>query len=918
MAKVSCLDKSVIQAGNPRTSIVTPAAGGRSGTGGEITADGGRANRTAGISQPRHIPHGKIVIRIALGINNKSQRPPLLNGKDKPDGPVLAAAEAGTCAAGQLLSISKVGDCLREVIGGLAYSDSTGAVGGRIRERLWYAWGPRGRRRTDTQLLHPNVGAISLCPPHHKPAQRPSQPPADYFSHINKVTKLLLLGIPCDSPSSCKRRTRCILRGLRYICSVLRCLGVIGWGLLILVRAQSDFSLSAIWREYRYAAKDHQLYGEENFWGITFEKGKSVIYRFQGATAPDTLWRGSLEIERILPGRYNPDEALLFRTEERLYRRSARYRMYLFSGGQAISIPGTYQEAELLPDGGVILADSQNLYLWRRDRPSLEQLTSCTGAIRAGTTDWLYEEEFGFTKAFAVSPSGAYLAYLAFDNTETPTWTLSYDEPDAPYPRYHTFPYPKVGQKNPRISLHLLSLADRSDKILLQDTAGGYIPLFFWSEMGDKLYFVHLKRLQNAFTLYKWEPNRINQVFFQDSTPYWFNLDNRRLFIQREDQPEFFYKAERGGPTIIERYDYKGRRLAQYIIPGLKDLLGYAQGKLFFTAWGKDPTAQRVGYLDLRRKSPVPQWLTTDTLWAEVQVSTSLLAITESAPLTPPRSYILDVATLKERYDLPDLNNHLRKQIPPLQVRFFRFAAESGDSLWASLLLPANFDPGKKYPVLVRFYGGPSSQTVSREFGGIWFFWEARLVQKGFLVAHVDGRGTALYEGKQRYGIYKDLGTLETADVVDFVQYLRRQPYVEKVYGMGWSFGGYVAARLAMEAPPDALAGAISIAPVTDWRLYDSAYTERFMQTPAENPDGYERTSLIKSGRRLQAPLLLIHGEADDNVHVQNSYLLIEALLRRYPEDPLTWCIYPGQNHGIGRYRYHLFLEVERFLGVRE
>jgi len=145
---------------------------------------------------------------------------------------------------------------------------------------------------------------------------------------------------------------------------------------------------------------------------------------------------------------------------------------------------------------------------------------------------------------------------------------------------------------------------------------------------------------------------------------------------------------------------------------------------------------------------------------------------------------------------------------------------------------------------------------------------------------------------------------------------LRQLPYVGKVYGMGWSFGGYVAARLAMEAPPDALAGVVSIAPVTDWRLYDSAYTERFMQTPAENPEGYARTSLLTMGRPLQAPLLLIHGEADDNVHVQHTYRLIEALLRRYPESPLTWRIYPGQNHGIGRYRYHLFLEVERFLGI--
>ena len=708
---------------------------------------------------------------------------------------------------------------------------------------------------------------------------------------------------------------RCTLRALSYICGMLGGMKGVAIGFVVLLWAQSDLSLSAIWREYRYISLDYELQAGEGFWGYAKEDG--ALYRFRGVSVAETLWKGSIPIARISLSRANPDEALLFEPVERLYRRSARYRVYLFSEGKTTAIPGIYQEGELLPDGRVVLADSQNLYLWSRGQTTPEKLTSARGFVQAGTADWLYEEEFGFTKAFSVSPSGAYVAYLTLDNSETPQWSLAYYEAGSPYPRQQTFPYPKVGQKNPRVALHLLSLGDRTDNILIRDTVGGYLPLFFWSEMGDELYLVHLNRLQNAFTLYRWEAGEM-RVFFRDSTAYWFNLDNRRLFVPRTDQPEFFYKAERGKAPVIERYDYKGRRLGQYAVPGLKDLIGYAQGKLFFTAWGRDPTAQRVGYIDFRRKGATAQWLTTDTLWAEVQVSASLIAITESASLSPPRTYLLDAATLKSRYVLPDLNQTLRRQLPPVQMRFFRFANEAGDSLWASLFLPANFDPARKYPVLVRFYGGPGSQTVSREFGNIWFFWEARLLQKGFIVAHVDGRGTGLYEGPLRYGIYKNLGTLETADVISFVKYLRGQPYVEKVYGMGWSFGGYVAARLAMEAPADALAGAISIAPVTDWRLYDTAYTERFMQTPNENPDGYERTSLIRAGRRLQAPLLLIHGEADDNVHVQNSYLLIEALLRRYPESPLTWRIYPGQNHSIGRYRYHLFLEVERFLGVKE
>jgi len=679
----------------------------------------------------------------------------------------------------------------------------------------------------------------------------------------------------------------------------------------VLLCAQ-PLTLEAIWQKHIYTPRSHYLNKGEGLWGYEDERG--ALYRFVAPAPAETL---RFQVPPIYYIEAKEPYALLYQRVKGLYRHSALHKLHFLNETGLQAIEELYREAAITPQGQVILADGQNLYFWTPSESKPQKLTFYEGAQQAGITDWLYEEEFGFTRAFEVSPSGEWVAYLLFDNTHTPTWSIPDYSTGKLYPAMQTFPYPKAGQPNPRIALHLYSLRTREDKVLYQDTTDGYIPLLFWSEMGDELYFVHLNRLQNRLTLYHWDARTTQpQVFFRDSTPYWFSSDNRHLFVQRTDQPEFFYKAERGQAPLIERYDYKGRRLAQYLIPGLKDMIGYAQGKLFFTAWGQDPTAQRIGYLALREKAPKPRWVTTDTLWAEAQLSQRLLAITESTPLKFPRTYILDVATLMKRYDLPDLNANLRKVLPPLQIRFFQFVNRSGDSLWASLLLPPDFDPKKRYPVLLRFYGGPGSQMVSRGFGGTWFAWEARLVQKGFLVAHMDGRGTALYDPARRYAIYKRLGSLETADLIDFITHLRRQPFVEKVYAMGWSFGGYLAARLAMEAPPDALAGAISIAPVTGWYLYDSAYTERFMQTPKDNPQGYEETSLLEKNSRLSAPLLLIHGEADDNVHVQNTYLLIDYLVMSGADNPLTWIVYPGQNHGIGRYRLSLFKEVERFIGV--
>lgn len=676
-----------------------------------------------------------------------------------------------------------------------------------------------------------------------------------------------------------------------------------------LVLAQ-PLSLSDIWRAYRYYAQTHDLVESLEGWYGQSEQGR--LYRIGPSLRAESLqYAPPLARWVVSPA---DKEWIAWQELQRGFRHSTAGRLQWFRGEKSQLLPGTsWREVAFTPDGSAIVAaDDHNLYLLRAGSLQWDTLTRYPSGFQAGTTDWLYEEEFGFTQAFAISPSGRYLAYLLFDNSHTATYPLTFY--GATYPTVRLLAYPKVGERNPRVHLRLLDLQTREEKELFADTVGGYLPWFGWSFMGDYLYFTHLNRPQNRFTLYQYEPDGSKRTpFLSDSTRGFFTWDDRRLVILCPDQPELFYLAAGQGAPELWRYDYKGRRVAMYKVPGLRNLIGCACGKVFFHAAGATPLHQRIGYLPLSGRSATPTWITADTLWAEGRVAGQVLHLQLSRFTDPPREEVRSACNPTRSMPLPDLNASLRPQIPPINVRFFQFSDAQGQKRWAYLLLPAAFDSTRRYPVVLTFYGGPGSQQVSTEFKNISFFWQAYLTQKGYIVACVDGRGTALYP-TERFSIYRRLGLPETEDIVAFLRWLRSQPYVGKIGAFGWSYGGYMALRVAFAAP-EALAASVAVAPVTDWRLYDSAYTERFMDLLDKNSEGYAGTSLPPRGQKLSVPVLLIHGDADDNVHVQHSYRFLEKLLSQQPEAPIEWRIFPNQNHGIGTYRYRVYWELEQFFG---
>ncbi|MCS7153861.1 MAG: prolyl oligopeptidase family serine peptidase [Bacteroidia bacterium] len=665
-----------------------------------------------------------------------------------------------------------------------------------------------------------------------------------------------------------------------------------------------ELSLSEIWREYRYYAQTHELVAGGEAWYGQTEEGK--VFRITKGLQVETLGVMGL-ISRWLP--YGKG-GLIWGKLRRAFRHSSYGELLWWQGTEQRPLPGSsWYEAALLPNGeGFIAADANNLYLWRGS--GWDTLTHYAGQQRAGTADWLYEEEFSITRTFEIAPSAQYVAYLLLDNTHTPIYPLLLSRAQS-YPYVQPIPYPRVGQRNPIVELHVYDLISRKDRRVWVDSVGGYIPWLGWSPMGDELYFVHLGRAQNRFTLYRYEVGQeAPKPFFSDSTAGFFTWDNRKLLVWRSDQPELFYLAGGKGTWEIWHYDYKGRRLGIYAPAGLRSLIGYAHGKLFFHAEGKTPKDQRIGYIPLRRGAS-PVWLTSETGWAEGEITGDLLWIKESRFLEPYREKVCDVSHPERCLEFPDLNAGLRQRMPKAQVRFLTYPGGDGRLRWGYLMLPASFDSTRRYPVILTFYGGPGSQQVSEEFKNLSFFWQAYLVQRGYIVACADGRGTALYP-TERFSVYRKLGLLEAEDLAAFVRYLRSLRYVGRIGAFGWSYGGYMAIRLAFAAP-EGLAAAVAVAPVTDWRLYDSAYTERFMDLAESNKEGYETTALPPRGVKLQVPLLIMHGDADENVHPQHTYEFLERLLRGQPEAPVEWRIFPGQNHGIGTYRYRVYWEVERF-----
>jgi dipeptidyl-peptidase-4 len=567
--------------------------------------------------------------------------------------------------------------------------------------------------------------------------------------------------------------------------------------------------------------------------------------------------------------------------------------------------------AEYSPDGKKVSYIHKNdLYIKDIASGKVTQLTTDgkRNKIINGTTDWVYEEEFGITKAYGWSPDSKHIAFLRFDEKEVKEFTMMYFE--ELYPEKYTFKYPKAGEANSKVSAHLVNTANgKITTINLGEYE--YIPRLQWSGTKNQLVIQTLNRHQNAlkYHLIDLTGKKMSQkVFFEETSKTYVEIDDNLLILK--DGNTIVRTSEADGFNRIYKLSFDGTNTK---ITNGGDVIEFygideANGKIYYAEAGKGAIYKgiyRIG-MDGTGKEAISSEDGNNS--AEFTQGMKYFVKTWSDANTPP-VYTLcsnDGKTVRVLEDNAALNKKLSAY--SLGKKEFILLDANGVKLNASILKPANFDPSKKYPVYMNIYGGPGHNEVTDSWDGNDYMYHQLLSEKGYIIVSVDPRGT-MYRGTEfKKSTYLQLGKLETEDIINSAKTLQALSYVDpnRIGIMGWSYGGFMSS-LAITKGADVFKMAIAVAPVTSWRYYDNIYTERFMRTPQENASGYDENSPINFVKQLKGKYLLIHGSADDNVHYQNTMEMINALVKADKQFDLF--IYPNKNHGIygGNTRNHLF-----------
>ncbi|MFV0377756.1 MAG: S9 family peptidase [Mangrovibacterium sp.] len=632
---------------------------------------------------------------------------------------------------------------------------------------------------------------------------------------------------------------------------------------------------------------------------------------------------------------FSDDETkLLLQTDyEPLYRRSFTASYYIWNSVTqeltALSEKGKQQLATFSPDGErVAFVRNNNIFIKSLKFGTENQVTNDgkTNAIINGAPDWVYEEEFSFNKAFAWSPDSKFLAFLRFDESAVPTFGMTMFKGDKPslneydlYPGEYSFKYPKAGETNSTVTVQVYDLKSKTTiEADLGKETDQYIPRIKWMADAADLAVMRLNRRQNQLDILLVNPNT------GDSRPLISEKNKRYVgeeflddFTVLPGNEYFVVSSERSGFSQLYLYNRQGFEVRQ-LTNGDYDVTnfyGFDPKKKFFyyQAAKESPTKRELYYVSHDGKKQGKLSSQPGTNNAEFSAGFQYYINTFTNLTTPNQTalYSSDGKLIRVLEDNKNLQQKLEEYtISPKE--FFSFKTKEGVELNGWMIKPLNFDPDKKYPVVMTQYSGPNSQEVLDVFS---IDWSSYLAQEGFVVACVDPRGTGARGEEFRKCTYMQLGKYESDDQVETARYLGTLPFVDKnnMAIWGWSYGGFMT-LCSMEKGGDLFKAGIAVAPVTHWKFYDTVYTERFMRTPKENPDGYNNNSPLSNPAGITGRLLLVHGSADDNVHVQNSMEFAEALVQANVQFDMA--IYTNRNHGIygGNARMHLFRRMTDFL----
>lgn len=700
--------------------------------------------------------------------------------------------------------------------------------------------------------------------------------------------------------------------------------------------AQQKLSLEEIWSgAFRTKGMDelHAMKNTNQYTVLNFDRSTRTmqidLYDFQTLDKVRTLFdtKNFTEIQYVDSYTFDEKEGkiLIATNSKPIFRHSftAEYFVLDIATQKIQKLTNKeVQEPTFSPDGTkVAFAFQNNLYIKDLLSGVEEQITTDgkKNHIINGITDWVYEEEFAFVRGFDWNASGDKLAYIRFDESQVPEFSMDiYNQ--GLYPTQEVFKYPKAGEKNSEVSLHVFDARSNKTKTVdLSNYNDFYIARIDWTKDSNILSAQVLNRHQNNLDLLFIDgTTAIAKVVLNEKDKAYVDVTDNLTFLSDNS---FIWTSEQSGYNHIYHYDKSGK-LKKQVTNGNWEVTAY---------YGYDEKNKTVYYQSVENGS-INRDIYAVKINGKGKIRLSEQTGTNEATFSPNFQYYINsfsnattapVYTLNNSKDGKVLKTIVENKILEAKLaqydvapkEFFTLTTEKGHELNAWIIKPKNFDVSKKYPVFMYQYSGPGSQQVANSWNNINDYWFMMLAQQGYLVVCVDGRGTGFKGAEFKKCTYKELGKYEVEDQIDAAKVIGKYPYVDatRIGIFGWSYGGFMASNCIFQGA-DVFKTAIAVAPVTSWRYYDSIYTERYMQTPQENPGGYDNNSPITHVQKLQGNFLLIHGTADDNVHVQNSMKMIEALVQANKQ--FDWAIYPDKNHGIygGKTRLQLYTKMTNFI----
>lgn len=655
------------------------------------------------------------------------------------------------------------------------------------------------------------------------------------------------------------------------------------------------------------------------------DKGQEITkYNFKNGEKITTLFKSSdFEIKKITGYSFSKDDKLMLLTAETesMYRYSKKSIYYVFNihNNKLKQISeNKIRYTTFSPDGSkVAYVFNNNLFIKNLRNGKEIQVTSDgkKNHIINGAADWVYEEEFGLVKGFSWSADGNTIAYYKFDESHVKEFSM-YKFNGGLYPTQEVFKYPKAGEDNSTVNIYLYSIKDKTKTLIYTEKDYEYIPRIKWTNDPNILSMIGLNRHQNRLDFILVDSkDGTNKVLFTEEDKYYIDINNNLTFLQND---YFIWTSEKNGYNHIylkgldgseEQLTYGAWEITSF------DGLDSDNMQIFYRSTEEGSINRTLYVLDL--ETGERKKLSKEIGVNSVKFSKgSKYYINSYSNANTPPVYSLhksDGSLIKIIED-NELFNTKMEDFNLSKKEFLTIYTDNAD-LNAWIIKPPDFDEKKQYPLFMFLYGGPGSQKVLNGYGGNNFYWYQMLAQQGYIVACVDNRGTGGKGAEFKKMTYKELGKYETIDQIDAAKYFGDLQYIDKtrIGIQGWSYGGYMSS-LAITKGADIFKLAIAVAPVTNWRYYDNIYTERYMQTPQENPNGYDDNSPINHVDKLKGKYLLIHGGADDNVHVQNTYEMTSALVKANKQFDLF--IYPDKNHSIygGNTRYHLYKKITDFI----